>query len=137
MKRNNVDKDKNVCNKLIKIFKEPFGECNSAENTNTSVDFCQQVCTTSRNHWSQTKKKPQRWRVTWVETRHLSGLRQGVCGTDSSKPRTHPSPVCLLQHSSPLPPLKPRIILISATGQSNSSQTRGWDQGWGKTVLPE
>lgn len=77
MKRNNVDKDKNVCNKLIKIFKEPFGECNSAENTNTSVDFCQQVCTTSRNHWSQTKK-PQRWRVTWVETRHLSGLRQGV-----------------------------------------------------------
>lgn len=48
-----------MCNELIKIFKEPFGECNSAENTNTSVDL--------KTHWSPTKRNPQRWRVTCVE----------------------------------------------------------------------
>lgn len=28
-----------MCNKVIKIFKGPFGECSSAENTNKSITF--------------------------------------------------------------------------------------------------
>lgn len=76
-----------MCNKLIKISKGPFGECNSAENTNKSINFCQ-VCTTSRNRHAGNKPRGihkgggshEQW------THHLSSLRQDIRKTNSSKP---------------------------------------------------
>ena len=89
-------------------------ECNSAENTNQSIDFCQQVCTTSRNrhagHKSRGIHKGGGSHEQW--THHLSGIRQGILFVG----RVYPSPICLLLQ---IPPLKPRIIFISATGKSN------------------
>ena len=45
-------------------------------------------------------------------THHLSGIRQGILFVGP----VYPSPICLLLQ---IPPLKPRIIFISATGKSN------------------